>query len=138
MLGAVSELPGLGCRQGDLGGLDSLNPARRRTWLAEHPLPSGVRFYAVVALPRADRVSLGLKVPHALLSQTDARNDGQLIFSDQVIPRGTLLGYANADHWAMATDLAGSKSAIVRTMADRNDYPRARCWKRRCATPRND
>lgn len=125
LLGAVSEAPGLGCRSGDLGGLESLSPVRRRAWLAEHALPEGVRYFSVVALPQPDRISLGLKIPHALLSRTDARNDGQLIYSDQVVPHSTLLGYANADHWAMATDLTRSKSAIVRTVADRNDYPRA-------------
>jgi hypothetical protein len=35
-----------------------------------------------------------------------------------------LLGYVNADHWAIATDLGSSPSAVVRSLADRNDFPR--------------
>jgi hypothetical protein len=36
------------------------------------------------------------------LSQVDSRNDSQVIFYDQVIPGSVLLGYLNADHWAIA------------------------------------
>ena len=36
------------------------------------------------------------------LARIDPRNDGQLLFFDQVIPGATLLGYANADHFAVA------------------------------------
>ena len=35
----------------------------------------------------------------------DPRNDGQLLFYDQVIPGATLLGYANTDHWGVALPL---------------------------------
>ena len=31
-------------------------------------------------------------------SRVDARNDGQLIYYDQVIPGSSLISYVNADH----------------------------------------
>jgi len=36
------------------------------------------------------------------LRNTDPRNDGQVIFYDQVIPGASLFGYINLDHWAIA------------------------------------
>ena len=36
----------------------------------------------------------------------DGRNDSQVIFYDQLIPGSTLLGYLNADHWAVAVAIA--------------------------------
>ena len=40
------------------------------------------------------------------LARIDARNDSQMIFYDQVIPGSTLVGYINADHWALAVPIA--------------------------------
>jgi len=42
----------------------------------------------------------------------DARNDSQVIFYDQFIPGSTLVGYLNADHWALAVPVARSHSTI--------------------------
>jgi hypothetical protein len=38
------------------------------------------------------------------------RNDGLLLIYDQIIPGGTLLGYANADHWSVALSLENKNS----------------------------
>lgn len=54
----------------------------------------------------------------------DARNDSQLIFYDQFIPNSTLVGYINADHWALAVPIARSHSIISGILVDQNDYPR--------------
>ena len=37
-----------------------------------------------------------------LLLDDSRRNDGQLLPQDALIPNSTLLGYLNADHWAVA------------------------------------
>lgn len=113
------------CDGGDHGALASLRPEMRKTWLARHPLPREVPYYSIVAMPAPARVSTGLKPSCRLLSDIDPRNDGNLLFYDQVIPASTLLGYANADHWAIATDLTQSPAALVRSVADRNAFPRA-------------
>lgn len=121
---AVRNTPGLTCQDGDGRALDSLDPHRRRDWLARHHLPAGVRVYSVVAFPSPQRISRGLATSHALLSRIDERNDGQLLAYDQVIPGSTLLGYVNADHWAIGTEVSQALHGIPRHIANRNDFPR--------------
>ena len=58
------------------------------------------------------------------MSKVDARNDSQVIYYDQVIPGSTLLGFVNADHWALAVPIARSHSFIGSTFVDKNDFPR--------------
>ena len=54
----------------------------------------------------------------------DPRNDSQVIFYDQVIPRGTLLGYANGDHWAIALPFTEQAKGFADTLMNHNDFPR--------------
>ena len=124
LLELAARTPGLECKESQRDALVDLSPAVRQLWLARNRLPSDVRFYSIVALPMPDRVSSGLQVPYRLLGRIDRRNDGNLIFYDQVVPGSTLLAYANADHWAVMTDLAASANPLVRSLADRNDFPR--------------
>ena len=42
----------------------------------------------------------------------DGRNDSQVIFYDQLIPGSTLLGYLNADHWAVAVPIARAHDTV--------------------------
>jgi hypothetical protein len=125
LLKELQALPGMECEAGDLLAVDSLKPVVRQRWLAEHPLPPEVRYFSVVALPEADRVSSGLRPTYRMLSRIDQRNDGNLLSQDQLIPQGTLLGLVNADHWAVMSNLRASPLAGVRWLADRNDFPRA-------------
>ena len=104
--------------------MESLRPSVRRAWLANNPLPADVAYYSIVGLPTPDRISRGLKAAYNVLSDIDPRNDGNLIFYDQVIPGSTLLGFINADHWALAVPIARSHSFIGSTFVDKNDYPR--------------
>ena len=41
-----------------------------------------------------------------------------------VVPGGTLLGYLNADHWALAVPCARAHSTIASVLVTRNAYPR--------------
>lgn len=118
-------VPGTRCTEGDFGAIRSLQRNTRRAWLARHALPEEVRYYSIVALPTPDRVSLGLMVPYQVLNGIDARNDGTLLFSDQLVPGSTLLAYANADHWAVAIALGSNAYAPLRSLADKNQFPRA-------------
>lgn len=124
LLQVSSLIPGVQCREGDRQAIASLNRNSRRAWLARHPLPLEVNYYSVVAMPEPWRVSLALRLPYELLSGI-ARNDGNLLVRDQIIPGSTLLGYVNADHWAVGVDLGASPHEAVRAAADRNDFPRA-------------
>jgi hypothetical protein len=124
-LNLLQYLPGSRCDSGDGGAMASLRPARRNAWLAENTLPVNIRYYSVVAFPTPERVSIGLKSSWRKLGRlSDARNDSQVVFYDQVIPGSTLLAFANADHWAMAVPVARQHAFAASTYASDNDFPR--------------
>jgi hypothetical protein len=123
-LAPLRHWPGATCSAGDGGGLESLTPAIREEWMAENRLPSGIRYYSLVTLPDPNNISAILKLSFGQLAEVDARNDSQLVFSDQFIPGSTFLAYLNADHWAAALPIARSHSLLGRTFVNRNAYPR--------------
>jgi hypothetical protein len=121
-----ADLPG--CDAGDGLGVESLRRATRKDWLARHALPRSVRYFSLVALPERDRVSAILRPGHRRIAAVDPRNDGQVVWADAFIPAGTFLGYANADHWAVALPIVRSAPPGLRAAAaavlDRNAFPR--------------
>jgi hypothetical protein len=58
------------------------------------------------------------------LSNIDSRNDGQMLFYDQVIPGGTLLGFLKSDHWAAAMPVAREHPTLGPYVVDHNEFPR--------------
>lgn len=54
----------------------------------------------------------------------DPRNDSQVIFSDAIIPAGTLLGYANVDQWGAAVAFSRDMPLASATVVDRTAFPR--------------
>jgi hypothetical protein len=120
----LQHFPEAQCDPGDEGAVESLRPATRRAWLAAHPLPAGIRYYSLVAYPQPDQISSVLKGSYRKLAQVDGRNDSQMIFYDQVIPGSTLVGYLNADHWAVAVPIARTRHTIATLFVDKNAYPR--------------
>lgn len=116
--------PGAECTPGDGGALESLLPSTRKKWLAENPLPRDFPYYSLVTYPRPGRISSILGSSYDKLGRVDARNDGQVIFYDQVIPGSALIGYVNADHWALAVPAARSHETIGSLFVDQNHYPR--------------
>jgi hypothetical protein len=67
---------------------------------------------------------VALKPSYNKLARIDGRNDGQVLFYDQVIPGSTLLGYVNADHWALAVPIARTHDMLGATFVNHNDFPR--------------
>jgi dienelactone hydrolase len=116
--------PGATCTSGDGGAVDSLRPATRRAWLAQNPLPADVRYYSLVTFPDPKRISSILESSYDKLSRIDARNDSQMIFYDQVVPGSVLVGYVNADHWALAVPIARTHAMIGSMFVTQNAYPR--------------
>jgi hypothetical protein len=116
--------PDAKCTEGDGGAIESLRPATRRAWLADNPLPTDFPYYSVVTYPNPERISSILNSSYEKLSKADARNDSQVLFYDQVIPRSTLAAYVNADHWALAVPIARTHSTIGSMFVDQNEYPR--------------
>jgi len=98
----LEDLPYEKCPPGDGEVIRSLTPAGTMQWLTANPLPAHVRYYSLAAFTTRDHVARALVPSWQLLRRTDARNDGQVLAVDAVIPGATLLGYANADHWGIA------------------------------------
>lgn len=121
----VGKLPYAKCPKIDEDEVRSLTRAERMNWLSTHTLPKTVAYFSVVALPSPDRVSEILRPMHGRLSSVDPRNDSQVIYYDAVIPGSTLLGYANADHWAIALPFESQAPALAATFVNRNHFPRA-------------
>jgi len=120
----LQHFPGAACDRGDGGGVASLRPAVRRAWLAQNPLPASVPMYSVVTLPQPERISSILHGTNRKLNLIDGRNDSQMIFYDQLIPGSTLLGYLNADHWAVVVPIARTHDTIGSLFVTQNAYPR--------------
>jgi hypothetical protein len=113
-----------GCPAGDDGAFISLQPAQRLNWLIAHPLPRSAKYFSLVAFTDTDAVTVPLRPFAAALAEIDARNDGQLLSRDQVIPGATLLGYANADHWSVAIPLEEKRPLLALLVTGYNRYPR--------------
>ena len=47
-----------------------------------------------------------------------------MIFYDQVVPGSILLGYLNADHWAVAVPINRTHATIASMFVTQNAYPR--------------
>ena len=112
------------CDSGDGEAVRSLRPEIRRAWLAANPLPGNLRFYSLVALPDRGRISRIVTPTYEKLAKIDPRNDSQVIYDDQIVPGSALLGFLNADHWAVVVPVARAHPVIGSTLANRNDYPR--------------
>lgn len=97
----------------------------RRAFLDNNELPQHIRYYSVIAFPSPERISFGLKSSYNKLAKiAEARNDSQLLFTDQVIPGSTILAFAIADHWAMAVPVARQHKFAASTFVSQNNYPR--------------
>jgi pimeloyl-ACP methyl ester carboxylesterase len=122
ILGA--NLPLNECEPGDGGAFRSLERPVRLTWMANNPLPTSVKYYSVVSFTDRDRINRWLISGYDMLKTIDPRNDGLLLFSDQVIPGAILLGYVNNDHWEIALPFEDKNSMLSRSMSKQTGYPR--------------
>lgn len=113
------------CEGHDLGMVESLRRGALLPWLAANPLPAHLRTFSVSSFTDKPHIARLLRVPYDLLSQVDPRNDGQLLFTDQIVPGSTLLGYANADHWAVAMALEQRRSFWMGHPRRKRAFPRA-------------
>ena len=109
---------------GDKGGYKALKPSVQMPWLASHPPPAHIKYFSTASFTDRENVSAILADGHDRLSQINPKNDGQLIFYDQILPGSTLLGYANGDHWAVALPFTEKATGFASTIATRNVFPR--------------
>jgi len=120
----LRHFPGATCGSGDGGAVASLRPGVRKQWLAANPLPEALHYYSLATFPQPERISSILKQSYDKVSRVDARNDSQVIFYDQVVPGSVLVGYLNADHWAVAVPIARTHTTIGALLVTQNAYPR--------------
>jgi len=118
------HFPMPGCAAGDAGAIESLKRSTRMTWLANNTLPSHIQFFSIPAFTERDRISSIIKGGYDTLATIDPRNDSQVIFFDAIIPGSTLLGYANADHWAIAVPATQDTPTMATTLFTQNGFPR--------------
>jgi hypothetical protein len=119
-LGAKFPLPG--CARGTGEEIADLRPDARIAWWQEHGESLGVPIFTLVAAPRPDRVSPATRATYNELAKIDPRNDGKLLWQDQIPPRSHLLGYVNADHWSIAVPVL--KEAPKASFLFRDTAPR--------------
>jgi hypothetical protein len=122
----LKEVPWSTCPPADGGAVKSLSRSEQFTWLSQHQhqLPKSVKYYSLAAFVPSERVTTVLKRFHTLLSRVDPRNDGQVLIQDAIIPGSTILGYVNADHWAVAYGFNRSKYPLWRRPVNHNSFPR--------------
>jgi len=103
-VGAPFPLPN--CAPGTGEELVDLQPDVRIAWWQQHGESITVPLFALVAAPEPDRISPATRASYRQLAKVDVRNDGKLLWQDQIPPRSYLLGYVNADHWSIAVPVA--------------------------------
>ena len=112
------------CPPGEGDAFHSLRRSERMAWLAANRLPASVKFFSLAAFAEHENISLILRPSYKKLALVDPRNDSQVVFYDAIVPGGALLGYLNADHWAVAMPFARAHPAIAGTIVTRNAFPR--------------
>jgi hypothetical protein len=83
-----------------------------------------VQYFSIVAFTNRENVQPGLLITYDLLRKIDPRNDGQVIFYDQIIPGSSLLGYVNLDHWAIAVPVKESMESASWVAASNHPHVR--------------
>jgi hypothetical protein len=124
MLGMLEYLPGSECDEGDGGAVMSLKPSTRRDFARTHQLPKTVQYYSLATFAQREQISFGLRGSYDDLAKIDPRNDSQMLFYDQIIHGGALLGFVNADHWAVALPISRQRPGLAATVVNRNEFPR--------------
>lgn len=113
-----SHLPSGDCPPGDGDVVHSLRRDVRHQWLKDNELPSQVQFYSIAAFATRERVARALVPSWETLLKHDRHNDGQLLVQDALIPGSTLLGYLDADHWAVALDIEDESPLLAHRKTD--------------------
>jgi pimeloyl-ACP methyl ester carboxylesterase len=112
------------CGEGDTQALVSLRRSTRLASLARSPPPKSVKYFSLGGIVQSGETSSILRPFHKMLASVDPRNDGQMVFTDTVIPGGHLLGFMRGDHWAIALPFSRKSPALAATVVQHNAFPR--------------
>lgn len=124
MLPVMKLFPNGQCYSADLGAVESLRRSVRLSWFARHTLPKSVQYYSVATYAERANISSFLHAGYDELSRIDPRNDGKMLYYDQIIPGSRLLGFVNSDHWAAAVPISHQSPLLESLIADKNSFPR--------------
>ncbi|MFK5978237.1 MAG: hypothetical protein QM488_05060 [Rhizobiaceae bacterium] len=114
-----------GCRGPDGEGLQSITTVNRQKFLKKNNLPERVKYYSLVGNVSKARTSLILRPLRKLLALRGVNDsDAQVPTSNAVLPGSSVLGYMNADHWAIAMPFEKSFPLLTKTFINRNIFPR--------------
>jgi hypothetical protein len=102
----LSRLPMPACQRGTGQEIDDLRRDVRLEWWRRHGPAVTVPVFALVTAPRRERISPLMWAVYRTLARVEPRNDGNLVWYDQIPPGSRLLGYLDADHWTVATPFA--------------------------------
>lgn len=97
----LSWFPLLSCAPGTGEEIGDLRREVRLEWWRRHRATISVPVFSLVTTPRRDRLTLFTATTYRRLALIDPRNDGALFWYDQIVPGSHLLGFVNADHWAV-------------------------------------
>jgi hypothetical protein len=119
----VAGLPLPGCDAGDGSEIDELRRDVRLDWWRRHRGQIGFPVFTLVAAPEPARISPGARTLYRRLAQIEPRNDGRLIWYDQIVPGSSLLGYVNADHWGIASAVSEEFPVLAPLVEDEVPRP---------------
>lgn len=120
----VTFFPVPGYSFGAGSAIESLERSTCQNWLAANRLPDTVRYFSLPGFAERDRISSMLRSSYDDLAFVDPRNDGEIVFYDAILPGSTLLGFANADHLAIALPIARTSPIISGVAVTHNEFPR--------------
>jgi hypothetical protein len=113
-----------GCPKSEGGELESLTRRVQGAWMAQAlPLPP-LAYYSLIAHAPRDEIARGLVMYYDDLAKLDARNDGQVIAAEAILPNSTLIGEARSDHWNFVLPMQRYPSSLIASMAYPVEYPR--------------
>jgi hypothetical protein len=118
----VAGLPLPGCEAGDGNEIEELRRDVRIDWWRRHRDRITIPVFTLVAAPEPERISPAARSLYRRLAEIEPRNDGRLIWYDQIVPGSGLLGYVNADHWGIASAVSEAFPALGFLVED--DVPR--------------
>jgi pimeloyl-ACP methyl ester carboxylesterase len=122
----ISKFPFSNCGVGDGRLIESLKRAESMLRLVELLPPSNVRYYSLGSFTEPRDIARVMRiVGYPDLTRADPRNDGQTLYYDQIIPGSVFLGYANADHWAVAIPMEEARPFFTGHGGSNAPYPRA-------------
>jgi hypothetical protein len=102
----VARVPLVVCARGSGDEVDDLRRDVRLEWWRRHGPGVTMPIFALVTTPRRERISPLLWPVYRMLARVEPRNDGHVIWYDQIPPGARLLGFLDADHWTVATPYA--------------------------------